>query len=88
MEKVAQRFIKYAKQHTTSDPESTSYPSTDRQTVFMEKLVEELKAIGCNEVEIDKFSYVTATIPANGLENVPVIGFVAHLKLTGASLAV
>ncbi len=79
MEKVAQRFIKYAKQYTTSNPESTTYPSTDRQTVFMENLVEELKEIGCTEVEMDKFSYVTATIPAKGVENAPVIGFVAHV---------
>ena len=55
MEKVAQRFIKYAKQFTTSDPESLTYPSTHRQTVFMEKLVEELKDIGCVEVEMDKY---------------------------------
>ena len=79
MEKVAQRFIKYAQQHTTSDPESTTYPSSDRQTVFMKKLVEELKEIGCIEVEMDEFSYVTATIPAFGVENVPVVGFVAHV---------
>ncbi len=79
MEKVAQRFIKYAKQYTTSDPESTTYPSTDRQTGFMEKLVEELKEIGCVEVEMDKYSYVTATIPANGFEDAPVVGFVAHI---------
>ncbi len=79
MEKVTQRFIKYAKQHTTSDPESTTYPSTDRQTGFMKKLVEELNEIGCTEVEIDKYSYVTATIPANEIENCPVVGFVAHV---------
>jgi tripeptide aminopeptidase len=79
MEKVAERFIKYARQYTTSDPESSTYPSTDRQTAFMEMLVAELKEIGCTEVEIDKYSYVTATIPANGVENAPVIGFVAHV---------
>lgn len=79
MEKVTQRFIKYARQYTTSDPESTTYPSSERQTIFMKKLVEELKEIGCTEVEMDKYSYVTATIPANGIENAPVIGFVAHV---------
>jgi tripeptide aminopeptidase len=79
MEKVAQRFIKYAKQHTTSDPESTTYPSTGRQTDFMKNLVEELKEIGCADVEMDKFSYVTATIPANGIDNAPVVGFIAHV---------
>ncbi len=79
MNKVTERFISYAKQYTTSDPESSTFPSTTRQTVFMEKLVEELRKIGCSEVEMDKYSYVTATIPANGIENVPVVGFVAHV---------
>lgn len=79
MEKVVERFIKYARQHTTSDPESTTYPSTNRQTVFMKNLVKELKEIGCTEVEMDEFSYVTATIPANGIDNCPVVGFVAHV---------
>ncbi len=79
MEKVVERFINYAKEYTTSDPESKSYPSTERQTVFLKKLVEELEKIGCKEVEIDEFSYVTATIPASGIENAPVIGFIAHV---------
>ena len=79
MEKVVERFIRYAKQYTSSDPESRSYPSTDRQLVFMKKLVEELKAIGLQEVEMDKYGYVTATVPANGVENCPVVGFIAHV---------
>jgi tripeptide aminopeptidase len=79
MEKVAERFIRYAKEYTTSDPVSSSYPSSGRQTTFMKKLVDELKEIGCTEVEMDKYSYVTATIPANGLNKVPVVGFVAHV---------
>ncbi len=79
MEKVVERFLKYAKEYTTSDPESKTYPSTDRQITFMKKLVEELKEIGLSEIEMDKFGYVTATIPANGFENSKVVGFVAHV---------
>lgn len=79
MEKVIERFINYAKQYTTSDPNSKTYPSTDRQLVFMRKLVEELKEIGLSDVEMDTFGYVTATIPAKGLNNCPVVGFVAHV---------
>lgn len=79
MEKVVERFISYAKQYTTSDPEGKSYPSTNRQLDFMKKLVDELKTIGLQEVEMDKFGYVTATIPANGAENCPVVGFIAHV---------
>jgi tripeptide aminopeptidase len=79
MERVTERFIRYAKQHTTSDPESIEYPSTDRQMVFMKKLAAELTEIGCSEVELDNYGYVMATIPANGIEDAPVVGFVAHV---------
>ena len=79
MEKVVERFINYAKQYTTSDPKSKTYPSTDRQLVFMKKLVEELKEIGLSEVEMDKYGYVTATIPANGVNDSPVVGFISHV---------
>jgi len=79
MEKVVERFIKYAKEYTTSDPESETYPSTDRQIIFMKKLLEELVEIGLSEVEMDDFGYVTATIPANGIEGGQVVGFVAHV---------
>ena len=79
MEKVAERFIRYAKEFTTSDPESATYPSTERQMVFMRNLVKELEEIGCSDVELDKFGYVMATIPAKGEENAPVVGFIAHV---------
>ena len=79
MEKVVERFINYAKQYTTSDPKSKIYPSTERQLVFMKKLVEELKGIGLSEVEMDKYGYVTATIPAKGVSDCPVVGFISHV---------
>ncbi|WP_163325916.1 peptidase T [Draconibacterium mangrovi] len=79
MEKIVERFINYAKQYTTSDPKSKTYPSTDRQLVFMKKLVEELKEIGLSEVEMDKYGYVTATIPAKGINDCPVVGFISHV---------
>lgn len=79
MEKVVQRFIRYAKEYTTSDPASETYPSTDRQMVFMKKLVAELEKIGLKEVELDEHGYVMATIPSNVEKNVPVVGFIAHV---------
>ncbi|HCE57582.1 MAG TPA: peptidase T [Prolixibacteraceae bacterium] len=79
MKKITERFISYAKQYTTSDPESTTYPSTERQTVFMKNLADELREIGCIDVELDEFGYVMATIPANGVENATVVGFIAHV---------
>lgn len=79
MEKVVERFLKYAKEYTTSDAESKTFPSTERQKVFMKKLEAELTEIGLQEVEMDEYGYLIATIPANGAENAPVVGFVAHV---------
>ncbi len=79
MEKVVERFIRYAKEYTTSDPGSLTFPSTERQTVFMKKLAEELESLGLSDVELDEYSYVTATIPANGITDGPVVGFISHV---------
>lgn len=79
MEKVVERFIRYAKEHTTSDPDSVSFPSTYRQVAFMKKLEAELKEIGLHEVELDKNGYLTASVPANAPGEIPVIGFIAHV---------
>ena len=78
-EKVIERFIRYAKIHTTSDPESSTYPSSSRQLDFIQLLAGELKSIGCTDVEVDEFGYLMATIPANTNTKSPVIGFIAHV---------
>jgi tripeptide aminopeptidase len=79
MEKVVERFLGYAKEYTTSDPESQTCPSTSRQMDFMKKLEAELKQIGLHEVELDENGYLMATVPANTSENAPIIGFIAHV---------
>jgi tripeptide aminopeptidase len=75
------RFIKYAKIHTTSQEGSESYPSSPRQLDLARVLVEELKDLGLNDAAVDKYGYVTATLPANfpGGDKVPVIGFISHM---------
>lgn len=79
MEKVVERFLRYVKEYTTSDPESKNCPSTERQMDFMKKLKSELTEIGLKEVELDENGYLMATIPATTSENAPVIGFIAHV---------
>lgn len=79
MEQVLDRFLKYSRVHTTSDPDSTTYPSTDRQTAFADQLADELRLIGLSEVERDEYGYVTATLPANTNKELPVIGFISHM---------
>ncbi len=79
MEQVLDRFLRYAKVFTTSDTESETFPSTDRQLVFADQLAGELREIGLTEVTRDEFGYVTATLPSNQEKLVPVIGFISHM---------
>ncbi|ASS99455.1 peptidase T [Geobacillus thermocatenulatus] len=89
-QELIERFIRYAKVNTQSDPESSTCPSTQGQWELATMLVEELKAIGMEDVTVDENGYVMATLPANTDKNVPVIGFLAHMdtapEFTGANV--
>lgn len=76
---VTDRFIKYAKIDTQSDPESSSCPSTEKQKDLGKVLVEELKAMGIKDAELDEHGYVYATIESNSSKKVPVICFCSHM---------
>jgi tripeptide aminopeptidase len=76
---VVDRFLRYAKIDTQSDPESTTFPSTEKQKNLGRLLVEELKAIGISDVEMDKHGYVYATLPSNTDKDVPTICFCSHM---------
>ncbi|WP_461533890.1 peptidase T [Sinomicrobium sp.] len=79
MQKIIDRFISYVTIDTQSDPKSTSTPSTAKQWILANKLVEELKSIGMQDVSVDENGYVMATLPSNIDREVPVIGFIAHM---------
>lgn len=77
---LVDRFIRYVKKETRSDEASTTVPSTPSQTEFLQDLVEELVALGYQDVRLNpKNSFVTATIPATTTKEVPVVGFIAHV---------
>ena len=82
---VAERFMRYVQIDTQSDPNSSSFPSTEKQKVLSRLLLQELKALGFEDTEMDANGYVIATIPATvELEAMqqnqpPVICFCAHL---------
>jgi tripeptide aminopeptidase len=76
---VTDRFLRYIKVETTSDPKSGLHPSTPTQLEFARLIAEELSAIGLSEVSVDEKAYVMATLPANCAKEVPVVGFIAHL---------
>ncbi|MBU3821829.1 peptidase T [Flavobacteriaceae bacterium XHP0103] len=75
---IIDRFISYVTIDTQSDPDSETTPSTQKQWDLANKLVEELKAIGLQDVSIDENAYIMATLPSNVNHNVPTIGFISH----------
>ena len=79
MENVLDRFLRYARIYTTSDPESETFPSTNRQMPFADSLANELLTIGLADVVRDHYGYVTATLPSNLDHQVPTIGFISHM---------
>src|SRR5262245_27687096 len=74
------RFLRYVTVDTQSDEQSETYPSTTKQLTLLRQLADELHAIGIADASVDAHGYVMATIPASpGKEQVPVIGFIAHV---------
>ena len=79
-QETQERLIRYAKINTRSDEASTTVPSTVCQLDLLHLLVDELKAIGLQEVEFNpENAFVTATLPATSNKPVPTIGFIAHV---------
>ena len=76
---ITERFLSYVAFDTQSSEESTTTPSTHKQFDLATHLVDELKALGLTEVEMDDMGYVYATLPANTDEDIPTIGFIAHM---------
>lgn len=76
---LTERFLKYVSFTTTSDENTKMTPSTPGQMIFAQFLVDDLKSIGLQEVDLDKNGYVMATLPANVDKDIPTIGFISHM---------
>lgn len=76
---AADRFLKYVQIDTQSNPQSDSYPSTEKQKDLSKILVEELKQMGIADAHMDEWGYVYATVPSNTEKKAPVICFCAHV---------
>ncbi|TSD64871.1 peptidase T [Inquilinus sp. KBS0705] len=77
---VTERFLRYVKIDTQSDPSSPTCPSTDKQKDLGRLLVAELLEMGVVDADLDEYGYVYATIPANtDKPDVPVICFCSHM---------
>jgi tripeptide aminopeptidase len=74
-----ERFMRYVQLDTQSDPESNTYPTTEKQKKLSDLLAGELKEIGLADAHADTFGYVYATIPSNTSKKVPVVCFCSHV---------
>ncbi|MCQ2159162.1 MAG: peptidase T [Bacteroidales bacterium] len=63
---------------TQSNEESESQPSTSKQLTLLNLLSSELGKMGV-DARVDEFGYVMAKIPSNAGENLPSVGFIAHV---------
>ena len=75
-----ERFLEYVKIDTQSCEESDTYPSTLKQLDLLRLLRDELLELGLEDVNMDEYGYVFATLPSNSEKSdIPVIGFLAHV---------
>jgi tripeptide aminopeptidase len=83
---VTERFLRYVTYDTQSSENSDTYPSTLKQLVLLDLLVEELKQMGVADAARDEHGYVMATVPATTKKaGVPVVGFIAHVDTSPES---
>ncbi len=75
---LSERFLSYTRFDTQSDETSTTTPSTPGQLIFARYLRDELLNEGLSDVELTADGYLYATLPANGCDEAPVIGFISH----------
>src|SRR5699024_5618259 len=76
---LIKRLTTYAKMDTQSNEANDNTPSTPGQMELAHLLVDELKAIGMEDVSVDDNGYVMATLSATTDKKVPTIGFLAHI---------
>ena len=76
---LIKRFISYVTVDTESDPNNPAFPSSEKQWNLAKQLEAELRAIGMQEVTLDENCYIMATLPSNIKDDVPTIGFIAHI---------
>ncbi len=76
---VIERFLSYVAYPTMSDEPSQAIPSTQKQKLFGERIVRDLKEIGLTDAYMDEYGYVYATLESNNDNIKNTVGFIAHM---------
>lgn len=83
-QELEERLVRYARIDTESDESSPTSPSTSKQYDLLRLLVDELHAIGAQDVKLTDYGALLATIPATGATPAPTIAFLAHVDTAPA----
>lgn len=78
---VLERFLRFVQVDSQSDPANEDEtPSAPREHEMARVLGEELRSLGCEDVQVTAHAYVTASVPASpGAEDLPALGLIAHM---------
>lgn len=76
---LLERFIKYVKIDSNSNPKSQNCPSSEVQWNIAKVIAKDLEEMGLKDISIDENCYVMATLPSNSDKKVDTIGFIAHM---------
>jgi tripeptide aminopeptidase len=74
---VLERFLRYVRIDTQSDPLSDTTPSSARQLDLSRLLVAELRELGLGDAALSEHGYVLATLP--GAAGAPAVALIAHV---------
>ncbi|MCD7904927.1 MAG: peptidase T [Clostridiales bacterium] len=77
-DRLKETFFDLIRFDTASNPKSETFPSSENLTDFAEYLSAKLTETGLEDISIDKYSYLTATLPANTDRPCKTVGFLAH----------
>ncbi len=81
---LTERLVRYARIDTQSDERSTTSPSTSKQYDLLRMLVDELTAIGAEDVRLTDYGVALATIPATSSGDIPTVALLAHVDTAPA----
>ena len=84
LKEARERFLRYVQIDTTSDPESSSHPSSENQFELARLLRTEMNGLDLDDVTLDDRGYVYATLPASSKAKGPPITFCSHLDTSPA----
>ncbi|HRX80170.1 MAG TPA: peptidase T, partial [Pirellulaceae bacterium] len=89
-ERLLARFLRYVHVDTTAVEGAGAYPSSPGQLTLGAMLVDELRAMGLEDVSHSEHGIVVAGVPSRGAEAAPVVAFNSHVdtspETTGANV--